>query len=286
MEVFRPRSDSLWRVGHAERRQVSVAEGEQDHDGDKGAVVAEDDGEPGVLHVAQHDQRDVDHAGHHGHGEQDAVPRRLRKHQQSCSGSSSLKKEKALRTHPLEQRRGAAASQVHGVEHDEAANTGEHFVCEKSRRKPPFMFRVRPNHLGCPLVADSGSHKNLLIQYCHCFICPEQNFDLWRAKRQTLVNTAAATRVQNRAARCLTPAGGVLVDGLHSDRDDGKHRQGDGEHTGHTRSHEPDLQEESTLLSCLARNPGNLKKPSTRPCHKRALLTTYCTRKYRVKPDY
>lgn len=92
----RPAEDSLWCVGHAERRQVSVAEGEQGHDGDKGAVVPEDDGEPGVLHIAQHDQRDVDHTGHHGHGEQDAVLRRLRKHQQSCSGSSSRKKQKVL----------------------------------------------------------------------------------------------------------------------------------------------------------------------------------------------
>lgn len=182
--TWRPTKDSLWRVGHAERRQVSVAEGEQGHDGDKGAVVAEDDGEPGVLHVAQHDQRDVDRAGHHGHGEQDAVLRRLRKHRQSCSGSSSRKKQKAplaqaaLRTHPLVQRRGAAASQVHGVEHDEAANTGEHFVCKKSRKKKKtFMFRGRPNHSDCPLVADSVCCKSLFIQYCRRFICLEQNLD-------------------------------------------------------------------------------------------------------------
>lgn len=163
--TWRPTKDSLWRVGHAERRQVSVAEGEQGHDGDKGAVVAEDDGEAGVLHVAQHDQRDVDHAGHHGHGEQDAVLRRLRKHRQSCSGSSRRKKQKAplaqaaLRTHPLVQRRGAAASQVHGVEHDEAANTGEHFVCKKSRTKKKTLhvqseakpFRLPPGGRQCVL---------------------------------------------------------------------------------------------------------------------------------------
>lgn len=60
----------------------------------------------------------------------------------------------------------------------------------------------------------------------------------------------------------LTPAGRVFVDGLHSDGDDRKHRQGDGKHAGHTGSHEPDLQEDSTLPTRTAGNPGNLENSS------------------------
>lgn len=78
-----PAKDSLWRVGHAEGRQVPVGEGEQDHDDDEGRVVMEDDGESGVFHVAQHDQRDEDQARHHGGGEQKAAPRGLRRHRKS-----------------------------------------------------------------------------------------------------------------------------------------------------------------------------------------------------------
>lgn len=43
--------DSLWSVGHAEACQVSIREGEQSHDDDKGAVVAEDGGEFRVLDI-------------------------------------------------------------------------------------------------------------------------------------------------------------------------------------------------------------------------------------------
>lgn len=86
-----PAEDSLWSVGHAEGRQVSVGEGEQGHDGDEGAVVTEDDGESGVLHVAQHEQRDEDQTRQHGAGEQNAVLRRLRKHRRSRSGTETEK---------------------------------------------------------------------------------------------------------------------------------------------------------------------------------------------------
>lgn len=86
----------------------------------------------GVVDVAQHDQRDEDEASHHSSWEQQAVLRRL-KHDQS-----GIVQEKRFRfettstaTHPLDERRGAAADHVHGVKHDEAANTGEHFVWDK-----------------------------------------------------------------------------------------------------------------------------------------------------------
>lgn len=41
--------------------------------------------------------------------------------------------------------------------------------------------------------------------------------------------------------QCLTPVSVVRVNRLHSDCDDGKHRQRDGEHKRHTQSHRPDL---------------------------------------------
>lgn len=80
-----PVGDSLWSVGHAEARQVSVGEGEQGHDGDEGAVVAEEDGESGVLDVTQHEQRDEDQTRQHGGRKQNALLRGLREHQQSRS---------------------------------------------------------------------------------------------------------------------------------------------------------------------------------------------------------
>lgn len=45
--------------------------------------MTEDDGESGVFHVAQHDQRDEDQTRHHGGGEQNAAPRGLHRHRQS-----------------------------------------------------------------------------------------------------------------------------------------------------------------------------------------------------------
>lgn len=60
----------------------------------------------------------------------------------------------------------------------------------------------------------------------------------------------------------LTPAGRVFVYGLHSDSDNRKHRQGDSKHTGHTGSHEPDLEEDSAWLTHTTRNPGNLENSS------------------------
>lgn len=88
----RPVEDSLWSVGHAEGRQVPVGEGEQDHEDDEGRVVTEDDGESGVFHVAQHDQRDEDQTRHHGGGEQKAAPRGLRRHPQSFNNTHRTRK--------------------------------------------------------------------------------------------------------------------------------------------------------------------------------------------------
>ncbi len=78
--------DSLWSVGHAEARQVSVGEGEQGHDEDEGTVVTEEDGEFRVLDVAQHEQRDEDQTRQHGNREQIAVLRRLQQQQQKDLG--------------------------------------------------------------------------------------------------------------------------------------------------------------------------------------------------------
>ena len=77
--------DSLWSVGHAEARQVPVGEGEQGHDGDEGTVVSEEVRESGALHVTQHEQRDEEQTGQHGGRKQQALLRRLHKHQQHQS---------------------------------------------------------------------------------------------------------------------------------------------------------------------------------------------------------
>lgn len=42
--------------------------------------MSEDDGQSGVLHVTEHQQRDEDQARQHGHGEQSAVFGRLWRH--------------------------------------------------------------------------------------------------------------------------------------------------------------------------------------------------------------
>lgn len=68
---------SLRSIGHAEGCQVTVGEGEQGHDGHEDAVVREDDGQSGVPHVTEHQQRDEDQARQHGQGEQSAVFGRL-----------------------------------------------------------------------------------------------------------------------------------------------------------------------------------------------------------------
>lgn len=60
-----PVQDSLWSVGHAEGCQVSIREGEQGHDGDKGTVVREDYVESKVLDVTHHEERDEDQTGQH-----------------------------------------------------------------------------------------------------------------------------------------------------------------------------------------------------------------------------
>lgn len=50
-----------------------------------------------------------------------------------------------LWTYPLDERRGAAANQVHHVENDEAANTGEHFTCERrSRAEYQYQYIILP----------------------------------------------------------------------------------------------------------------------------------------------
>lgn len=113
--------------------------------------MAEDDSEPRVLHVAQHQQRHEDHTGRHDGWEQATVLGGLHK-----GHSRSPKKKKGgafsrwstRRTHPAQQRGGAAASQVHDVEDDEAADAGEHFVCSSSRKtkgKPSKHFKTEEN---------------------------------------------------------------------------------------------------------------------------------------------
>lgn len=49
----------------------------------------------------------------------------------------------------------------------------------------------------------------------------------------------------------LTPDDVVLVDGLHSDHDHGKHRDRDHEHADHTQRHEPDLHKDATMAEVI-----------------------------------
>lgn len=60
----------LWSVAHAEARQVSVTEGEEDHEDDEEAVVVEEDGQEDTrLNVTQHEERNEQQATHDGHRE-------------------------------------------------------------------------------------------------------------------------------------------------------------------------------------------------------------------------
>lgn len=69
---------SLGAEAHAETGQVSVGEGEEDHEDDVPGVVGEDRGEAVArLHVAQHEERDEDEPQAHQDVKPDAVFARL-----------------------------------------------------------------------------------------------------------------------------------------------------------------------------------------------------------------
>lgn len=129
-----PVADSPWSVGHAEARQVPVGDGEQRHDEGEETVAAEDGGRSEVLHVAHDEQRDEEPARRHGDGKPTALLRGLRAHRRHLGAAfKRLKVKVAGAAHPLDENGGDAAQEVHGVENDEAANAGEHFVCEGRR---------------------------------------------------------------------------------------------------------------------------------------------------------
>lgn len=58
----------LWSEAHAEAGQVSVTEGEDDHEEDEPAVMIEEDGQVETrLNITQHEERDEDETAHDGH---------------------------------------------------------------------------------------------------------------------------------------------------------------------------------------------------------------------------
>lgn len=78
-EMFASLIVSLWAETHAQASQVSVGEGEEQHEPDEPGVVVEEDGQVEArLNVAQHEERYEGHAGHDEQGEQQAVFVRLR----------------------------------------------------------------------------------------------------------------------------------------------------------------------------------------------------------------
>ena len=58
----------LWTVAHAETGEVSVTEGEDDHEDDEEAVMVEVDGQvESRLNVTEHEERHEDHATRYQH---------------------------------------------------------------------------------------------------------------------------------------------------------------------------------------------------------------------------
>lgn len=78
---------SLWSIGHAEARQVSIRDGEQSHDDNKGTVMTEQ-GYFGVLDVTRHEQRDEDQARKHSNGKPETLLRRLYKHPETIKSAA------------------------------------------------------------------------------------------------------------------------------------------------------------------------------------------------------
>lgn len=69
---------SLRGVGHGQGHEVAAGQGEEEHDGGEGNVVAEVDGQVGArLDIAEHQQRDEHHPGDHQGWEQTGLLPRL-----------------------------------------------------------------------------------------------------------------------------------------------------------------------------------------------------------------
>lgn len=80
------RVHSLGAEAHAETGQVSVGEGEDDHEDDVPGVVAKEHGEVEArLNVAQHEERDEDEPQAHQDGKPQAVFTRLQGKPQSSA---------------------------------------------------------------------------------------------------------------------------------------------------------------------------------------------------------
>lgn len=84
------RVHSLGAEAHAETGQVSVGEGEDDHEDDVPGVVAKEHGEVEArLNVAQHEERDEDEPQAHQDGKPQAVFTRLQGKPQSSTAQPS-----------------------------------------------------------------------------------------------------------------------------------------------------------------------------------------------------
>ena len=68
----------LWAVAHAEACQVSITEGEENHEDDEETVMMEVNGQvESRLNITQHEKGDEDHAAQDGHRKYHAVFARL-----------------------------------------------------------------------------------------------------------------------------------------------------------------------------------------------------------------
>lgn len=92
----------LWSEAHTETGQVSVAEGEEDHENDVPGVVSERHGqEVSGLNVTEHEERNEHQACDDQDGQPDAVftglSREQRAHVRPSSSSEQTKSEKCIR---------------------------------------------------------------------------------------------------------------------------------------------------------------------------------------------
>lgn len=77
-------------VAHAEARQISITEGEQDHEDDEESVVVEKDGQMKTrLNVTQHEERNEEQPTTDGHRKYQAVFAGLQHKQMISSDFSS-----------------------------------------------------------------------------------------------------------------------------------------------------------------------------------------------------
>lgn len=80
----------LWSEAHAETGQVSVTEGEEDHENDVPGVVSEHHGQVvSGLNVTEHEERNEHQACEDQDGQPDAVFTGLNREERTCQTSTS-----------------------------------------------------------------------------------------------------------------------------------------------------------------------------------------------------